>query len=96
LLDDLTKTSTLTRESVETLTKELSTIAASTDKQIARFIETATATTENAGEMLAGQSEFRHELNQTLEELNSALRAIRLFAEYMEQHPEALIRGKAD
>lgn len=96
LLDDLKETSTTTRSSVEKLSKDLDGVATRTDEQLSRFIETATATTENADKMLAGQSEFRYELNETLEELNGALRAIRLLAEYMEQHPESIIRGKAE
>jgi hypothetical protein len=44
--------------------------------------------------MLEGQSQFRTELNQTIKELQAAMRSVRLFAEYMEQHPEALIMGK--
>ena len=96
LLEDLEKTSKTTRESVETLTKDLNEITSKTDDQLALFLETATTTTENAGKMIAGQSRFRHELNRTLEELNSALRSIRLLAEYMEQHPEAVIKGKRE
>ena len=96
LMEDLEKTSVTTRKSVEKLTEDLDAIANKTDDQLTRFLETATVTTENAGKMLAGQSQFRLELNKTLEELNSALRAVRLLAEYMEQHPESVIRGKKE
>ncbi len=36
------------------------------------------------------------EILKTLEELSAAARSIRIMAEYLERHPEALIKGKAD
>ncbi len=41
-------------------------------------------------------SEAVYELNNTLRELSSAARSLRFMAEYIERHPEALIRGKRD
>jgi paraquat-inducible protein B len=35
-----------------------------------------------------------YQLTKTLEELSSAARSIRVWADYLERHPEALIRGK--
>jgi len=95
LLEDLEKTSVATREGIQCLTTNVQEVATKADEQITRFFETATTTSGYAEKMLSEQSEFRHELRQTLAELESALRAIRLFAEYMEQHPESLINGKA-
>ena len=37
---------------------------------------------------------LRYNLNNTLEELSAAARSIRVLAEYLERHPEALVRGK--
>ena len=39
-------------------------------------------------------SEERKQLDRTLEELQAAARSIKVWAEYLERHPEALIRGK--
>ena len=39
-------------------------------------------------------SEDRYMVNNMLKELSSAARSIRIWAEYLERHPEALIRGK--
>jgi len=39
-------------------------------------------------------SEERKQLDRTLKEFQAAARSIRLWAEYLERHPEALIRGK--
>jgi paraquat-inducible protein B len=35
-----------------------------------------------------------YELTTALAELSSASRSLRILAEYLEQHPEALLRGK--
>jgi len=40
------------------------------------------------------ESPLGHELYQALEQLADAARAIRIMAEYLERHPEALIQGK--
>jgi paraquat-inducible protein B len=48
-----------------------------------------------AAEGLIGpQSQVRYELVQALAELRDALRSIRVLADYLEQHPEALVHGK--
>jgi len=47
-------------------------------------------------EALTGKdSASRYEMNNALKELSAAARSIRVWAEYLERHPEALIRGKA-
>ncbi len=40
------------------------------------------------------RSPLRTNLTDALEELSAAARSIRVFAEYLERHPEALLRGK--
>jgi paraquat-inducible protein B len=40
-------------------------------------------------------SPFRYNLTQTLQELTEASRAVRELAEYLERHPESLLRGKS-
>lgn len=39
-------------------------------------------------------SKIRHDLDTTLGEISGAARSIRIFADYLERHPEALLRGK--
>jgi paraquat-inducible protein B len=41
-------------------------------------------------------SKFHHDLDDLLAQLKDTARSIRLLADYLEQHPEALVRGKAD
>jgi len=45
-------------------------------------------------DILAEDSAPRYELDNALKELAGAARSMRLLAEYLEQHPEALIHGK--
>jgi paraquat-inducible protein B len=48
----------------------------------------------NIAALTAKGSEERRHLDSTLNELRAAARSIKVFAEYLERHPEALIRGK--
>jgi paraquat-inducible protein B len=48
----------------------------------------------NIAALTAKGSEERRHLDSTLSELRAAARSIKVFAEYLERHPEALIRGK--
>ena len=42
----------------------------------------------------AANAQLRYDLNALLKELTGAARSIRVFADYLERHPDALIRGK--
>ena len=48
----------------------------------------------SADRMLAPNSELDAQLESILQEMGGAARAMRLLADYLERHPEALIRGK--
>ncbi|MDO8281354.1 MAG: MlaD family protein [Thermodesulfovibrionia bacterium] len=67
---------------------------------LAAEIKDTLATTRDAMEAVksitAKDSESVYELNNALKELSAAARSIRFMADYIEQHPEALIRGKRD
>ena len=71
------------------------------ESDIASFLEQsrqtmagAEAVFEDAEEMIRDDSQFRQSLEQTLRELNGSLRAVRGLAEYLQQYPDALLRGK--
>jgi paraquat-inducible protein B len=49
---------------------------------------------ENIGTLTAKDSNANYRIQHMLKELSLAARAIRIWAEYLERHPEALIRGK--
>jgi paraquat-inducible protein B len=52
------------------------------------------AALSNASEQMKGDTELAYELTMTLDELQGAARSLRIFLDYIERNPEALIRGK--
>lgn len=80
-----------------------------TDDQITRLTDSLVKTSEaaesalveakgllvNVDEQIIGErAALRYQLVQTLEELSQAARAIRLLVEFLQQEPDALLRGK--
>jgi paraquat-inducible protein B len=57
-------------------------------------LKNADRTLSNAHDLTARDSPLLREIMTSLDELKRAVRAIRVFAEYLERHPEALIQGK--
>ncbi len=57
-------------------------------------LDTATVTLKNAGDVVGPNSEQLQQLNSTLDEVRRAARSVRVLTDYLEQHPESLIRGK--
>jgi paraquat-inducible protein B len=54
----------------------------------------ARGTFDSASSLVAPDSALDTELNTTLQELSRMARGIRVLADYLERHPEALVRGK--
>jgi len=54
----------------------------------------ARVTFEDASDLIEPNSVLGQQLDGTLQEVSGAARAIRLLADYLERHPESLIRGK--
>jgi paraquat-inducible protein B len=54
----------------------------------------ASTTLTSANGLVGPESEQIQEIDETLQELRRAARSIRVLTDYLEQHPEALIRGK--
>jgi paraquat-inducible protein B len=66
---------------------------------IANFDKTlasARGVLDNADKMIEPNSILGAELGTTLQEVSRAARALRVLADYLERHPESLIRGKAE
>jgi paraquat-inducible protein B len=57
-------------------------------------LDQAEKTLSTVQNVVAENSDLSYYLNQTLEELSGAARSIRVLADYLERHPDALIRGK--
>ena len=72
-------------------------IGADMTKALANLDKTivqADATLKSVDGMLAEDSPMSQELQETLLELSEAARSLRVLADYLERHPEALLRGK--
>ncbi|MEP5766199.1 MAG: MlaD family protein [Halieaceae bacterium] len=80
-----------TMGNVKRLTAELEQTSA---PELAKVLVEANATLAEAQSMLATNSTTRTEINRLLAELAQAARSIRLLADYLEQHPESIIKGK--
>jgi paraquat-inducible protein B len=59
-------------------------------------LEDARKTLITAEKALAADSPMQHETQELLRELNRTAQSLRLLAEYLERHPEALVRGKKE
>ena len=57
-------------------------------------VEQTQAMLKSMDEFVGRNSEARNKLIALLRELSGAARSVRLFADYLEQNPDALIRGK--
>ena len=55
----------------------------------------ARATLDDAGKLVAPNSALAVQMDNTLQEMTRAARGLRVLADYLERHPEALLRGKA-
>jgi len=54
------------------------------------------STLDNANKLVEPDSALAADLSNTLQEVTRAARSLRVLADYLERHPEALIRGKTE
>ena len=54
------------------------------------------STLDNANKLVEPDSTLTTDLSNTLQEVTRAARSLRVLADYLERHPEALIRGKTE
>jgi paraquat-inducible protein B len=59
-------------------------------------LDSGKLTLDNAGNLIGPTSPFSSELSTTLAEVSRAAQSLRVLADYLEQHPEALLRGKTE
>jgi len=60
-----------------------------------RVLISARTTLDDAGKLIAPESPLAVQLDNTLQEMTRAARGLRVLADYLERHPEALLRGKS-
>lgn len=63
-------------------------------EQISANLNNLLTTANGAVKGLDSNSDFQRDARRTLDQVNDAARSIRLLAEYLNHHPEALIRGR--
>ncbi len=64
------------------------------DQRVGPLFVQAQSTLASADGLVGADAPLRYDLNALLKELTGAARSIRVFADYLERHPDALIRGK--
>ena len=87
-------TTTETIEALKGSATELQAVMAQLDQNLGPLLSQARGTLASAEGMVGPDSQVRYDLNAMLKELAGAARSIRVFADYLERHPEALLRGK--
>lgn len=91
---DLQKTLTTlnsTLTGAEQLTKRLNDDVA---PEITQMMKDARKTLNAAEQTLSGDAPLQQDIRQTLQELTRTATSIRVVTDYLQQHPEALLRGK--
>lgn len=76
------------------LLQELPAILRNFEANSEKLLDSMTDTAQRVGNLLNPESPMRGEVNQLVSEIRQTSRSIRLLIEYLEQHPEALLRGK--
>lgn len=92
VLDVFAKRSGPVMQSVEAASRDVLGLIEATEKAVARA-ESALLTIEKS---VSDDGPMGREIMTTLRELSEAARSIRIMADYLERHPEALIKGKPD
>jgi len=64
--------------------------------ELDRTLASARGTLDSADALIQPDSVLGAELGTTLEEVNRAARGLRVLVDYLERHPESLLRGKSD
>jgi len=91
----------LTLSDARKLINEINSRVVSVEEQLQSVLKAATdtfnraeATLETIEETTKSDSKFVHTLTKTLDEFEALARSLRVLADYLERHPEALVKGK--
>jgi paraquat-inducible protein B len=86
--------STTLADSLETPSADISTLARDVDRQVGPISQSAVGALQSVQGLVSEGSAPRYDLELLLEEGAGAARSLRLLADYLEQNPDALIKGK--
>jgi paraquat-inducible protein B len=84
-----------TATSLRQAAARLQTLLGTLDRQVGPLLSRADSTLAGTQSLVGQDSQLRYDLGDLLKELTGAARSVRVFAEYLQRHPEALLRGKA-
>lgn len=82
--------------SLNELRKTMEQVNGSVLPQLQSTLERSEQTLQNANRAMADGSPQRQQLTDTLEEMQRAVRSVRVLSDYLGRHPEALIRGRGN
>ena len=88
-LATLNKTLTSAEQTVTRINNDVTPELAAAMKDVRKTVNTAERT-------LADDSPLQQDMRQTLQELTRAAGSVRVLTDYLERHPESLLRGKPD
>lgn len=88
-LATLNKTLTSTEQTVSRINSDVTPELAAAMKDVRKTVNSAERT-------LADDSPLQQDMRQTLRELTRAAGSVRILTDYLERHPESLLRGKPD
>jgi paraquat-inducible protein B len=88
-LATLNKTLTATEQTVTRINSDVTPELAAAMKDVRKTVNSAERT-------LADDSPLQQDMRQTLQELTRAAGSVRVLTDYLERHPESLLRGKPD
>ncbi len=94
LTDELKATAKTLKEAIGEIRELASNLNTNTAPAVNNAIEQVHKTLEAAESLLKTDSPVRQEMKQALKELSGAARSIQSLADYLERHPESLIKGK--
>jgi paraquat-inducible protein B len=83
-----------TLASVNQVAARLDALIGTLDQRLGPLFTQAQSTLAAADGLVGANAPLRYDLNALLKELTGAARSIRLFADYLERHPNALLLGK--
>jgi paraquat-inducible protein B len=64
-------------------------------KSVTEAMKAVKSAFKSIDELVGKDSSTRDDLENTLKELSGAARSLRVLADYLEQHPDALLKGKS-
>ncbi len=101
-LATLNKTLTSAEKLAQTLNQDIAPEVAAAMKDVRKTLDNADRTLSNVDQTLSNadrtlseDAPLQQDLRQTLQELSRAAASVKVLTDYLEQHPESLIRGKA-